>query len=126
LKRIPSAVFLERLAADSLLEGFVKYLAVRVAEQQAVIANLVTVDSEQRLGKTLLQLAKQLGKKGRRSTSIEIRISHEELSNMIGTTRPRVSVFMQRLRNLGLIELTEEHHLIVKEEKLAAYLSSIA
>jgi len=125
LKKVPSARFLERLAADSLLEGFVKYLAVRVADQQQVIANLVTVDSEQRLGKTLLHLARQLGKKGRRSTRIELRISHEELSNMIGTTRPRVSVFMQRFRNLGLIELTEEHHLIVKENKLTAYLASI-
>jgi CRP-like cAMP-binding protein len=125
LKKVPCARFLERLAADSLLEGFVKYLAVRVADQQEVIANLVTVDSEQRLGKTLLHLARQLGKKGRRSTRIELRISHEELSTMIGTTRPRVSVFMQRFRNLGLIELTEEHHLIVKEDKLTAYLASI-
>jgi len=127
LKKVPSARFLERLAADSLLEGFVKYLAVRVADQQAVIANLVTADSEQRLGKTLLELARRLGKKGsRRSTRIELRISHEELSNMIGTTRPRISFFMQRFRNLGLIDLSEEHYLIVKEDKLSAYLSSIA
>lgn len=126
LKRVPCAKFLERLAADSLLEGFVKYLAVRVADQQAVIANLVTVDSEQRLGKTLLQLAKQLGTKGPGSTRIELKISHEELSNMIGTTRPRVSVFMQRFRNLGLIEFSEEHYLIVMEDKLTTYLASIA
>lgn len=126
LKRVPCAKFLERLAADSLLEGFVKYLAVRVADQQEVIANLVTVDSEQRLGKTLLQLARQLGRKGTRSTRIELRISHEELSNMIGTTRPRVSVFMQRFRNLGLIELNEKHYLLIKEDKLAAYLESIS
>ena len=126
LKKVPCAKFLERLATDSLLEGFVKYLAVRVAEQQEVIANLVTVDGEQRLGKTLLHLAGQLGKKGPRSTRIGLRISHEELSEMIGTTRPRVSVFMQRFRNLGLIELSEEHYLIVKEDKLTAYLKSIA
>jgi CRP/FNR family transcriptional regulator, cyclic AMP receptor protein len=125
LKSVPCVRFLERLAKDLLLEGFVKYLAVRVADQQAVIANLVTVDSEQRLGKTLLQLARQLGKRGRRSTRIELRISHEELSNMIGTTRPRVSVFMQRFRNLGLIELSEEHYLMVNEDKLSAYLASI-
>jgi CRP/FNR family transcriptional regulator, cyclic AMP receptor protein len=126
LKKIPCAKFLERLTTDSLLEGFIKYLAVRVADQQEVIANLVTVDSEQRLGKTLLHLAGHLGKKGPRSTRIELRISHEELSHMIGTTRPRVSVFMQRFRNLGLIELSEEHHLIVTEDKLTAYLASIA
>jgi len=126
LKKVPCARFLERLARDSLLEGFIRYLAVRVAEQQAVIANLVTVDSEQRLGKTLLYLARQLGQKGHRSTRIELRISHEELSNMIGTTRPRVSLFMQRFRNLGLIEVTEEHYLIIKEDKLTSYLASIA
>jgi len=126
LKKVPCAKFLKRLSGDSLLEGFVKYLAVRVADQQEVIANLVTVDSEQRLGKTLLQLAKQLGKKGPRSTRIELRISHEELSNMIGTTRPRISAFMQRFRNLELLELSEEHYLIVKEDKLTSYLKSIA
>src|SRR5690349_6083192 len=56
LKQIPCARFLERLARDGLLEGFIKYLAVRVSDQQEVIANLVMVDSEQRLGQTLLQL----------------------------------------------------------------------
>jgi CRP-like cAMP-binding protein len=126
LKQVPCETFLKHLTRDSLLEGFVKYLAVRVADQQAVIANLVTIDSEQRLGKTLLQLAKQLGKKGPGSTRIELKISHEELSNMIGTTRPRVSVFMQRFRNLGLIEISEEHYLIVMEDKLTKYLASIA
>ncbi len=33
---------------------------------------------------------------------------------------------IQRFRNLGLIELSEEHYLIVKEDKLTAYLASIA
>jgi CRP/FNR family cyclic AMP-dependent transcriptional regulator len=126
LKRIPCAKFLERLSRDSLLEGFIKYMAVRVADQQEVIANLVTVDSEQRLGKTLLQLARKLGKKDPRSIRIDLRISHQELSEMVGTTRPRISVFMQRFRNLGLIEMSAEHHLIIKETKLTAYLASIA
>jgi len=125
LKEIPCGKFLDRLAKDSLLEGFIKYLAVRVADQQQVIANLVTVDSEQRLGKTLLQIARKLGKKDPRSIRIEVKISHEELAAMVGTTRPRISVFMQRFCNLDLIEYNTEHHLIIKEHKLTAYLSSI-
>lgn len=125
LKEIPCGKFLARLAKDSLLEGFIKYLAVRIADQQQVIANLVTVDSEQRLGKTLLQIAKKLGKKDPRSVRIEVKISHEELATMVGTTRPRISVFMQRFRNLELIEYNTEHHLIIKEKKLSAYLASI-
>ncbi len=125
LKEIPCGKFLARLAKDALLEGFIKYLAVRIADQQQVIANLVTVDSEQRLGKTLLQIAKKLGKKDPRSVRIEVKISHEELATMVGTTRPRISVFMQRFRNLELIEYNTEHHLIIKEKKLSAYLASI-
>lgn len=126
LNEVPRARFLERLTKDSLLEGFIKYLAVRVADQQEVIANLVTVDSEQLLGQTLLRLARKLGKKDPRSVRIRLRISHEDLASMVGTTRPRISVFMQRFRNLDLIELTEERYLVVKENKLTAYLASIA
>jgi CRP/FNR family transcriptional regulator, cyclic AMP receptor protein len=126
VKRIPSSQFFARLRHDSLMEGFVRYLAVRVADQQQAIANLVLVDSEQRLGQTLLQLGRTLGKKDPRSIRIELKISHEELSEMVGTTRPRISMFMQRFKNLGLIETNKEHFLIIKENKLAAYLDQIA
>ena len=126
LKQIPCAQFFDRLNRDALSEGFVRYLAVRIADQQQVIANLVTVDSEQRLGKTLLQLARTLGKRDPRSIRIELKISHEELSEMVGTTRPRISFFMQRFRNLGLIETNSDHFLIIKEHKLTDYLAQIA
>ena len=126
LKQIPCSQFFARLSRDSLFEGFVRYLAVRIADQQQVIANLVTVDSEQRLGKTLLQLARTLGKKDPRSIRIELKISHEELSEMVGTTRPRISLFMQRFHNLGLIETNRDRFLIIKENKLTDYLAQIA
>ena len=45
---------------------------------------------------------------------------------MIGTTRSRISVSMQRFRSLSLSELSEEHHLIIKEDSLFGYLASIA
>ncbi len=45
---------------------------------------------------------------------------------MVGTTRPRISVFMQRFRNLGLIETNENHFLVIKEKKLTDYLAQIA
>ena len=126
IKQIPCPRFFDRLGRDGLFPGFVQYLAVRIADQQQVIANLVTVDSEQRLGKTLLQLARKLGKKDPRSIRIEQKISHEELSEMVGTTRPRISGFMQRFRTLGLIERNADHFLIIKEQKLTDYLAGIA
>jgi CRP-like cAMP-binding protein len=126
LKQIPCAQFFARLSRDSLYEGFVRYLAVRIADQQQVIANLVTVDSEQRLGQTLLQLARTMGKKDPRSIRIELKITHEELSEMVGTTRPRISLFMQRFHHLGLIETNQERFFIIKENKLTQYLNQIA
>ncbi|MDH3443601.1 MAG: Crp/Fnr family transcriptional regulator [Deltaproteobacteria bacterium] len=126
LKQIPRGQFFARLGRDSLFEGFVRYLAVRIADQQQVIANLVTVDSEQRLGQTLLQLGRTMGKKDPRSIRIELKITHEELSEMVGTTRPRISLFMQRFHNLGLIETNKDRFLIIKEKKLTDYLAQIA
>ena len=123
LKQIPCSQFLARLSRDSLLSGFVRYLAGRIADQQQVIANMVTVDSEQRLGKTLLQLARTLGKKEPRGLRIELQISHEELSEMVGTTRPRITLFIQRFQDLGLIEKSFRRSLIIQEEKLTSYLA---
>jgi CRP/FNR family transcriptional regulator, cyclic AMP receptor protein len=126
IKQIPCSKFFKRLSQDALTEGFIRYLAVRIADQQQVIADLVTVDSEQRLGRTLLRLARTMGKKDPRSIRLEPKISHEELSEMVGTTRPRISVFMQRFKNLGLIEVNENNFLVIKETKLSDYLAQIA
>ena len=127
LKPIPRPNFFARLERDGQFAvGFVQYMAARVAEQQQIIAELVTVDSEQRLGKTLLRLARSLGKRESLNLRIEPRITHEELSEMVGTTRPRISVFMQRFKQLGLIETNAERFLVIKEKPLTAYLAQIA
>ena len=67
-----------------------------------------------------------MGKKDPRSIRIELKITHEELSGMVGATRPRISLFMQRFHNLGLIETNADNFLIIKEKKLAGYLAQIA
>jgi CRP-like cAMP-binding protein len=125
LKRIPCAQFFLHLTNNSLVEGFVQYLATRVGDQQQIISHLITVDSEHRLGETLLLLARKLGQPDPRSTRIEQKITHEELSEMVGTTRPRITAFMRRFRSLGLIEISAEHFLIIREAKLAGYLGQV-
>jgi CRP-like cAMP-binding protein len=122
VKALPRSQFISCLRDHSLLEEFVGYLTARIARQQETIMHLVTVDSEHRLGETLLMLARDLGKPDARSRRIEAWISHEELSQMVGTTRPRITRFMNKFRSLGLIELAPKHFLIVKEAKLAAHL----
>ncbi|HKN83931.1 MAG TPA: Crp/Fnr family transcriptional regulator [Pyrinomonadaceae bacterium] len=123
LKRLPCSDFFRHLNENSLVEGFVHYLAARVAYQQQVIANLITVDSEHRLAETLLSLAHKLGQPDPFSTRIEHKITHEELAEMVGTTRPRITAFMLEFRARGFIDITPEHFLVIKEKKLTDYLN---
>jgi CRP-like cAMP-binding protein len=58
--------------------------------------------SEKRLARVLLILA-NFGKEGAPQTAVP-KISQETLAGMVGTTRSRVNVFMNRFRKLGFIE----------------------
>jgi CRP-like cAMP-binding protein len=126
LKQIPCRSFINTLKREEMLEGLVQYLAVRVGEQQEVITSLLTANSEQRLAMTLLRLARRLGKNDPLSGRIAQKISHEELAEMVGTTRPRIGIFLKRFRELGLVELSRERHFIIKEMKLREYLARMA
>jgi CRP-like cAMP-binding protein len=64
--------------------------------------------SEKRLARVLLLLA-HFGKEGKPETVIA-KISQETLAEMIGTTRSRVSFFMNKFRKLGFIEYNGELH----------------
>jgi CRP/FNR family cyclic AMP-dependent transcriptional regulator len=126
LRVIPCKQFFNLLRSDALLEEFVRYLSVRIADQQEAITHLATAGGEHRLGTTLLELARKLGRKDHQGLIIEHKITHEELSEMVGTTRPRVSVFMERFHNLGLIETSAHNCLVVRDKDLSEYLTQLA
>jgi CRP-like cAMP-binding protein len=81
---------------------FVTYLLTRNARIQEDLVDQLFNSSEKRLARALLLLA-QFGKDGAPETVIP-RISQEVLAEMIGTTRSRVSFFMNRFRKMGFIE----------------------
>jgi CRP/FNR family transcriptional regulator, cyclic AMP receptor protein len=81
---------------------FVAYLLARNTRIQADLIDQLFNSSEKRLARALLLLA-NFGKEGKPETVIP-KISQEVLAEMIGTTRSRVSFFMNRFRNLGFIE----------------------
>ncbi len=126
LKQIPHRNFITSLKNESMLEGLVQYLAVRISEQHEIIGAMATVNSEQRLAKTLLSLSRRMGRNNSGIICIDHRISHEELSEMVGTTRPRVGIFLKRFRELGIIRVSKEHCLIIEEKKLQDYLRRCA
>jgi CRP-like cAMP-binding protein len=80
---------------------FVRYLLKRNIRYQDDLVDQLFNSSEKRLARVLLLMA-QFGKEGVSEMSVP-RLSQETLAEMVGTTRSRVSFFMNRFRKLGFI-----------------------
>jgi len=83
-------------------ELFIAHLLARNSRVEEDLVDQLFNSSEKRLARTLLLLA-NFGKEGRPEPIIA-KVSQETLAEMIGTTRSRVSFFMNRFRKLGLID----------------------
>jgi CRP-like cAMP-binding protein len=83
-------------------EMFIAHLLDRTIRVEADLIDQLFNSSEKRLARMLLLLA-NFGKEGPPEPMI-VKISQETLAEMIGTTRSRVSFFMNKFRKLGLIE----------------------
>lgn len=85
-----------------LSDVFVKFLLKRSIRTQADLVDQLFNSSEKRLARILLLMA-EFGQVGEPETLIP-KITQETLAEMIGTTRSRVSFFMNRFRKMGFIE----------------------
>jgi CRP-like cAMP-binding protein len=83
-------------------EMFVSHLLARTIRVEADLVDQLFNSSEKRLARALLLLA-NFGKEGKPETIIA-KVSQEMLAEMIGTTRSRVSKFMNKFRKLGFIK----------------------
>jgi CRP/FNR family cyclic AMP-dependent transcriptional regulator len=83
-------------------EMFIAHLLGRTIRVEADLVDQLFNSSEKRLARLLLLLA-NFGKEGKPEPIIA-KISQETLAEMIGTTRSRVSFFMNKFRKLGLID----------------------
>ena len=86
----------------SFSELFIRFLLERSMRVQADLVDQLFNSSEKRLARILLLMA-EFGKPGDPEQYIP-KISQETLAEMIGTTRSRVSFFMNRFRKMGFIE----------------------
>jgi transcriptional regulator with XRE-family HTH domain len=83
-------------------EIFLKFLLTRSMRTQADLVDQLFNSSEKRLARILLLMA-EFGKPGEPESFIPP-VTQEALAEMIGTTRSRVSFFMNRFRKLGFID----------------------
>ena len=90
------------MAAPAFSEMFVSHILERNARVEEDLVDQLFNSTEKRLARLLLLLA-NFGKEGR-PEPILAKISQETLAEMIGTTRSRVSHFMNKFRELGFID----------------------
>ena len=99
-----------------LSETFLKYLLKRNIRYQDDLVDQLFNSSEKRLARILLLMA-HFGTEGVSEMSIP-RLSQETLAEMVGTTRSRVSFFMNRFRRLGYINYDAGENLFVHSSLL--------
>jgi CRP-like cAMP-binding protein len=85
---------------------FLAYLLTRYLRYEEDLVDQLFNSSEKRLARVLLLLA-HFGKDGKPEIAIP-KISQETLAEMVGTTRPRINLFMNRFRKLGFIRYNGE------------------
>ena len=103
IMRLEKAAMIRVLHEEpAFADMFVSHLLARTSRVEADLVDQLFNSSEKRLARALLLLA-NFGKEGE-PEPILAKISQETLAEMIGTTRSRVSAFMNKFRELGLID----------------------
>jgi len=85
-------------------EFFIAFVLSRSIRLEADLVDQLFNSTEKRLARILLLLAR-CGKEGQPQRIVP-KVGHETLAQMVGTTRPQVSHFMNKFRKLGFIEYT--------------------
>lgn len=121
-RRVARRDFLAAAKALSATDLLLGHVASRMVERQTAVFDLVTMDAERRLAKILLGIAEKLGTFEAPYLRFEQRISHEELSQIVGTTRPRITAFIQKFRQLGILEVAGHRSISLHREKVKEFL----
>jgi CRP/FNR family cyclic AMP-dependent transcriptional regulator len=90
----------------SLSERFIDYMLARNIRVEADLIDQLFNSTEKRLARTLLLLARYGGED--QPERVLQKVSQETLAEMIGTTRSRVNLFMNKFRKMGFIEYNGE------------------
>jgi CRP/FNR family transcriptional regulator, cyclic AMP receptor protein len=116
LLRIETRAMLQALANQPLLsEKFIASLLVRNISLEEDLCDQLFNHSEKRLARVLLKLARLRRHDALPEAGIPL-LSHETLAEMVGTTRSRITHFMNKFRKMGLIDYNGK--LIVRTELL--------
>lgn len=97
-----------------------KLIGLRRKRIERRLKQLLFLSNRERLTHLLLELAEQYGKTTAEGLDIGIKLSHQDLANVIGSTRETVTVVLGELQNEGLISVGRRKVVIKQPEKFAA------
>ena len=103
--------------------GFMALLSRRMGRVEREFARLLTEWAYHRLARELLHLAGDLGEKTPLGTRISLRLTHEDLANLIGTSRETVTNQLRRFEEMGLLH-REGRRIIIHPDRLREYIRS--
>jgi CRP/FNR family transcriptional regulator len=121
---IPRERFLELLSlVPTVSRNFIRFLSKRLVKVEKGVADSSHSWSYHRLARALLHLGEKYGEKTPAGTLIRLRLTHEDLSNLIGTTRETVTTQINKFERMGLLN-RQGRHLIVIIPRLSEFISS--
>ena len=103
--------------------NFNRLLSKRLAKVEMEFGDFGHSWSYTRLAKVLLRLCDEHGKETPKGILIPLRLTHEDLANLIGTTRETVTTQMIRFRRKGLVK-RQDRFLVVNKPRLAEFVGS--
>lgn len=119
---IPRESFLVLLSSvPTIALNFVRLLSKRLMKVEKELAEFSHTWSYNRLAKVLLDLCEEHGKETPMGTQIELRLTHEDLANLIGTTRETVTVQLNKFERMGILR-RRERHLVVSQPRLTDFM----
>jgi CRP/FNR family transcriptional regulator, cyclic AMP receptor protein len=95
-------------------------LSERLRAANALIAATTSQDIRARLASLLLNLSDQFGERVDNGTRITLRLTNQEMANMIGTTRETVNRTLNRFWDDKLVDMRTAHVVIVEPDRLRA------
>ena len=118
---LPKGSLVELLASiPTISKNFIRLLSKRLAKVEKEFGDFGHTWSYDRLSKVLLQLCEDHGKETPTGTMISLRLTHEDLANLIGTTRETVTTQMIRFRRMGLVK-SQDRFLVVNKARLKEF-----
>ncbi|MFS8898184.1 Crp/Fnr family transcriptional regulator [Synechococcus sp. H65.1] len=101
-------------ASETLSQGLLKQLVRRLRQTEALLALAGRRRVEERLRQLLVLLAVELGSPLSTGVRLQVRLTHQDLANTIGTTRVTITRLLNRFRQQGWIAVDKNRHLIIK------------